>query len=166
MLGYPPPPGAEQTPLPREQSRHPPGPDPPVADPLMGADTPSGSRHPLGADIPHPLGADTPLGADNPWDQKPPSPAQCMLGDTVNKWAVRILLEYNLSGGSRISLRREYQLPSGVANIRFCQNFPKNCMKLKEFGPPGGGGTRYVTDPRLNLVGKIFPNKIHATRSA
>ena len=26
----------------------------------------------------------------------------------------------------------------GGANIRFCQNFPKNCMKLKEFGPPGG----------------------------
>ena len=27
----------------------------------------------------------------------------------------------------------------GGANIRFCQNFPKNCMKLKEFGRPGGG---------------------------
>ena len=32
-----------------------------------------------------------------PWDQAPsPSPAQCMLGDTGNKWAVRILLECNL----------------------------------------------------------------------
>ena len=28
--------------------------------------------------------------------------------------------------------------PPGGANIRFRQNFPKNCMKLKEFGPPGG----------------------------
>ena len=27
---------------------------------------------------------------------------------------------------------------TGGANIRFCQIFPKNCMKLKEFGPPGG----------------------------
>ena len=25
----------------------------------------------------------------------------------------------------------------GGASIRFCQIFPKNCMKLKEFGPPG-----------------------------
>ena len=25
----------------------------------------------------------------------------------------------------------------GGANIWFCQNFPKNCMKLKEFGPRG-----------------------------
>ena len=28
--------------------------------------------------------------------------------------------------------------PQGGANTRFCQNFPKNCMKLKEFGPGGG----------------------------
>ena len=25
--------------------------------------------------------------------------------------------------------------PSGGANIQFLPNFPKNCMKLKEFGP-------------------------------
>ena len=50
----------------------------------------------------HPLrGADTPLGADtppppraNPPEQTPP--VQCMLGDTVNKRAVCILLECNL----------------------------------------------------------------------
>ena len=31
--------------------------------------------------------------------------------------------------------------------------FPKNCMKLKEFGPPGGGGARpkfYDVDPPLH----------------
>ena len=28
--------------------------------------------------------------------------------------------------------------PQGGANIRFCQIFPKNCMKFKEFGCPGG----------------------------
>ena len=34
-------------------------------------------------------------------------------------------------------------------------NFPKNCMKLKEFGPPGGGGARpkfYYVDPPLEVV--------------
>ena len=31
-------------------------------------------------------------------------------------------------------------LGEGDANIRFCQIFPKNCMKLKEFGPRGGRG--------------------------
>ena len=35
--------------------------------------------------------------------------------------------------------------------------FPKNCMKLKEFGPPGGGGASPAPplDPPLNL--RIFP---------
>ena len=54
----------------------------------LGADT-LRSRHPAGADTPQeqtPPGADTPLGADTP-------PAHCMLGDTGNKRAVRILLE-------------------------------------------------------------------------
>ena len=34
-------------------------------------------------------------------------------------------------------------------------NFPKKCMKLKEFGPPGGGGARpkfYYVDPPLIIV--------------
>ena len=57
-----------------------------------------------------PLGANPqtrhPLGAEPPWDQAPPSGgrplgpgtphAQCMLGDTVNKRAVCILLKCNL----------------------------------------------------------------------
>ena len=34
--------------------------------------------------------------------------------------------------------------PRGGANIRFCQKFPKNCMKLKEFGPPGGRGASKI----------------------
>ena len=40
-------------------------------------------------------------------------------------------------------------------NIRFCQNFPKNCMKLKEFGPSGGGGRVSLAtplDPPLVIV--------------
>ena len=41
------------------------------------------------------------------------------------------------SGGSRISPRRGRQLPRGRQN-RILPNFPKNCMKLKEFGPPEG----------------------------
>ena len=47
------------------------------------------------------------------------------------------------SGGSRISPRWCANSPGrGGSNIRFCQilpNFPKNCMKLKEFGPQGRG---------------------------
>ena len=38
----------------------------------------------------------------------------------------------------------------GGANIRFCQIFPKNYIKLKEFGPPWGGGVpRAPLDPPL-----------------
>ena len=81
---------------------------PPGADP-SGADTPQ-SRHPLLEQTPP--GAD-PLGAGIPWEQTPPeadtllgadppradpTPVQCMLGDTVNKPAVCILLECNLIG--------------------------------------------------------------------
>ena len=90
----------------------PPGADPPrvgtpqeQTPPPPGADTPLRTDTPPGAD---PLGADTPQeqtlprstpsrnrhppGAATPREQTPP-PAQCMLGDTVNKQAVRILLE-------------------------------------------------------------------------
>ena len=37
--------------------------------------------------------ANTPLGVDTPPGSKHPPPAQCMLGNTANKRAVRILLE-------------------------------------------------------------------------
>ena len=40
-----------------------------------------------------------------------------------------------ISGGSRISPRRGRQLPK---LLLFCNFFAKNCMKMKEFGPPGG----------------------------
>ena len=40
------------------------------------------------------------------------------------------------SGGSRISPRRGHQLPGGHQHT-ILPNFPKNCMKLKEFGPRG-----------------------------
>ena len=55
--------------------------------------------------------------------------------------------QLQVSGGSRISPRRGRQLPGGGgANIRFCQIFLKNCMKLKEFGPPWAG-TRDTCPP-------------------
>ena len=41
------------------------------------------------------------------------------------------------SGGSRIFPRRGRQLP-GLGAPTY--DFPKNCKKLKEFGPPGVGG--------------------------
>ena len=67
--------------------------------------------------------ADTPSWADTPWTHSPgqTSPAQCMLGytplhsagwDTVNKRAIRILLECRLVG----------------------KIFAENCMEMKEIG--------------------------------
>ena len=92
--------------------------------PPLGADTPPPVAAPLGPGIPgsihHPREQSppledqtppehtpppwedqTPLGADlsgGPGNPPPPeqTPPQCMLGDTVNKWAVCILLECNL----------------------------------------------------------------------
>ena len=61
-------------------SRHPPGPAP---HPEIRHTSPPGQTH-------------TP-GTRHPPDQTPPW--QCMLGDTGNKWAVRILLESNLVHG-------------------------------------------------------------------
>ena len=82
----------EQTP---PQSRHP---LPPRADtPHPPEQTPPRSRHPTsGADTPR---ADTPQ-SRHPLEQTPPRAdtpqSQSMLGDTVNTWAVCILLECNL----------------------------------------------------------------------
>ena len=97
-----PPPRSRQSPPPREQA------DTPCEQ------TPPRSRHPLGSR--HPPWEQTPPGADTPlWEQTPPEqtpltppppggdplgadppPGHCMLGNTVNKRAVRILLECNL----------------------------------------------------------------------
>ena len=88
-----------------------------IADPQEqtlppGADTPPRSRHPpqeqnpLGADPP---GADTsPQGADTP-------PAQCMLGDTANKRAVR----------------------TGI-HTSFAIFLPKTAWECKNLDPAGG----------------------------
>ena len=35
------------------------------------------------------------------------------------------------------------------ANIWFCQNFPKNCIKFKEFGLPGGRPSRLKSETYL-----------------
>ena len=60
---------------------------------------PPGSRHPPDQ-TPPPLGADTPPEADTPHEQ-------CMLGDTGNKRAIRILLECNLVYNNYLQYRRE-----------------------------------------------------------
>ena len=62
--------------------------------PSLGADTPLEQTFPR--EQTPPLGADTPL-EQTPLEQT--TPAQCMLGDTVNKRAVSILLECNLVSG-------------------------------------------------------------------
>ena len=56
-----------------------------------------------------------------------------------------------ISGGSRISPRWGCQLSRGHANIRFCQIFPKNYLKLKEFGPRGARPPRPPFDPPLQI---------------
>ena len=55
------------------------------------------------------------------------------------------------SGGSRISPRRGRQLPGGGGRQHtILLNFPKNCMKLKEFGPQlGGASVAPPLDPQL-----------------
>ena len=61
-----------------------------------------------------PLGPGTPPDRYNPWDQVPsdqvPPPEQCMLGDTGNKRAVRILLECipNVCNGSKCEWFKNY----------------------------------------------------------
>ena len=42
------------------------------------------------------------------------------------------------SGGSRISRGGGANSPGGGRQHTILPKFPKNCMKLKEFGPPGG----------------------------
>ena len=53
-------------------------------------------------------------------------------------------LHVDISGGSRISPRRGRQLPGGRQHT-ILPNFPKNCMKLKEFGRPGGARAQNFT---------------------
>ena len=67
-------------------------------------------------------------------------------------WSVSISVV--ISGGSRISSRRGRQLPRGGRQHTILPNFPKNCMKLKEFGPPGGGARPkfYYVDPPLVIT--------------
>ena len=52
-----------------------------------------------------------------------------------------------VSGGSRIFPRRGRQLHRGVRQHTILPKFPKNCMKLKEFGP--GGGARPSRPPEI-----------------
>ena len=55
------------------------------------------------------------------------------------------------SGGSRISPRRGRQLPGGRQHT-ILPNFPKNCMKLKEFGPRGRPKFYYVDPPLITIL--------------
>ena len=59
----------------------------------------------------------------------------CVLKNTAHYFETNAIT----SGGSGISPRRVCQLPEGGGRQHtILPNFPKNCMKLKEFGPPGG----------------------------
>ena len=50
----------------------------------------------------------------------------------------------DVSGGSRISPRRGRQLSGGGRQHSILPNFPENCMKLREFGPAGGGASKIL----------------------
>ena len=65
----------------------------------------------------------------------------------------------HISGGSRISPRRGRQLPRGGRQHMILPIFPENCMKLKEFGPPGGGARPkfYYVDPPLHIKLDVIP---------
>ena len=60
----------------------------------------------------------------------------------VNGWAVADL-GFPRGGGANS--------PGGGRQHMISPKFPKNCMKLKEFGPPGGGARPkfYYVDPPL-----------------
>ena len=60
------------------------------------------------------------------------------------------------SGGSRIS-----QLPGGGRQHKILPNFPKNCMKSKEFGLPGGGRPLRPLNPPLVRVTKMHLKNSH-----
>ena len=61
------------------------------------------------------------------------------------------------SGGSRISPRRGRQLSGGGRQHTILPNFPKNCMKLKEFGLRGGCPKFYYVDPPLKALNIPYP---------
>ena len=48
--------------------------------------------------------------------------------------------------------------PAGGSQHTILPYFPKNCMQLKEFGPPGGGGTR-PSRPPLRSATDVHGNK-------
>ena len=47
-----------------------------------------------------------------------------------------LVINLNVLADSGFPRRGGANTRGGSANIRFCQIFQKNCMKLKEFGPP------------------------------
>ena len=51
-------------------------------------------------------------------------------------------------------------LGGGGSQHTILPNFPKNCMKLKEFGPPGGARPKfYYVDPPLESVEEKIKNQ-------
>ena len=65
--------------------------------------------------------------------------------------SVSLMIDYDISGGSRIFPRGVRQLPKVLLFFNFV---PENCMKMKEFGPPGGGARpwRPPLDPPMDIV--------------
>ena len=92
-----------------------PGPDPPP----LGPDPPEGTWDQTGSDI-----------LKRTWDQTGSDILEKNM-EPDRKW------HHTPSGGSRISLRWGHQPWGEGRQHTILLNFPKNCMKLKEFGPQG-----------------------------
>ena len=52
--------------------------------------------------------------------------------------------------------------PGGGANIGFCQIFPKNWMKLKEFGPRGEGASLTSANSKASNESRGLPHLINS----
>ena len=127
---------------------------------------------PLDADPPQSCDFWCMLGSQAPSLLPPPPSIPWTEGMTHVLRTVKI----HVSGGSRISPRLGVPTLSGG----FCQhtilsNFPKNCMKLEEFGSPGGARPsrphrsatacrrKCTNAPRIRLVGHVITNPKQST---
>ena len=113
----------------------------------LEADTPQSrhtpwSRHPPRGTHPpgsrHPPGADTPQKQTSPRSRHPPGsrhpPTQSMLGDTVNAWTVRILLECNLVKVIFIGMRQyDHRNQSQWSLTAYYQNRNRNMNRHRSW---------------------------------
>ena len=116
-------------------------------------------------DSPPPLGSSFPPASvvsyhSSPYQLSDPlSAVWCSLAPPLKNISSWIILT---SGGSRIFPRGGRQLPKVLLFFNFV---PENCMKMKEFGPPGGGRASLAPPLRSANVDLLYRNAIAVTAS-